>query len=346
MKVEEEVLLSYYREVEKLNERADISLVRHVESGQLFIQKILPASSASVYRKLMEMKVDGIPEVFHVVEDDDSVIIIEELINGITVHEYLESNGPFPPEQAVNIIYSLCRILKNFHNAKPPIIHRDIKPSNVIIDADNHVTLIDFDASKIYDKNKSRDTILMGTAAFAAPEQFGYSQSDARTDIYALGVLLNVMLTGLIPSEKLYDGYCTGVIRKCIAMDPNDRYSSVDILMKHLKSAAPKFVPPGFRTKRPWKMILASCGYAAMILSCSWMIFEDGTPVYLQWIERFAAFLCMASIVIFAFDYCSIATKLPISGSANIVLSWIGRIMWMCLSIVIIIGLLTVIGNF
>lgn len=350
MKVEEEVLLSYYREVEKINNRADISLVRHVESGQLFIKKILPVSSAAVYRKLMEINATGIPEIFNVIEDDDSVIVIEELINGITIHEHLETGGLFSPEQAVDIICSLCRILRNFHNSKPPVIHRDIKPSNVLIDAEYNVTLIDFDASKLFDKGKSRDTVLMGTAAFAAPEQFGYSQSDARTDIYALGALLNVMLTGSVPSEKLFDGGCSSVIRKCTAMDPDDRYPTVDSLMKSLlkslKWSAPKLTPPGFRTGKVWKMIVASFGYVGIILSCCWMTFEAGTPEYLKWASRIAAFLCMSAIVIFALDYCSLSSRLPVSRSSNIFISCLGRLLWICLSIILVLGLLTTVGNF
>ena len=145
------------------------------------------------------------------------------------------------------------------HNASPSIIHRDIKPENIIIAPNNKVYLIDFNAAKRFNPDKNYDTVLMETVEYAAPEQFGFSPSDIQTDIYALGVLLNVMLTGCFPREKLYDGKLSTVILKCISIDPSKRFRSVTRLSDSLSHGRVPFwfLPPGFRTRTPWKMITA-----------------------------------------------------------------------------------------
>lgn len=103
-------------------------------------------------------------------------------------------------------------------------VHRDIKPENIMITNNGTVKLIDFNASRIYDKNKSSDTISLGTIGYASPEQLGINQSDARTNIYALGVLLNVMLTGEHPSKRLAKSRAGKIVLKCTQINPNKRF--------------------------------------------------------------------------------------------------------------------------
>ena len=111
------------------------------------------------------------------------------------------------------------------------IVHRDIKPDNIIICDDNNVKIIDFDISKIYKSNQRSDTQTLGTVGFAAPEQFGMQQSDARTDLYSLAVLLNVLLTGEHPSVKMCENKkILKVIKKCLSINPDDRYSTAEEL--------------------------------------------------------------------------------------------------------------------
>ena len=95
------------------------------------------------------------------------------------------------------------------------------------------VVLIDFNASRIISSAK-KDTVVMGTVGYASPEQLGVAQSDARTDVYAAGVLLNVMLTGKHPSEYLAKGKAGRIVKKCTAINPNDRYQSAEKLAEAL----------------------------------------------------------------------------------------------------------------
>lgn len=113
------------------------------------------------------------------------------------------------------------------------IVHRDVKPDNVIIRGTEAV-LIDFDASRIYKNENREDTQILGTTGFAAPEQYGLSQSDGRADIYALGVLLNIMLTGEHPSRKLASGRMGRIVQRCTMVNLEKRYKNILHLMEVL----------------------------------------------------------------------------------------------------------------
>ena len=94
--------------------------------------------------------------------------------------------------------------------------------------------LIDFDAARIYKNENREDTQILGTTGFAAPEQYGLSQSDGRADIYALGVLLNIMLTGEHPSRKLASGRMGRIVQRCTMVNPEKRYKNILHLMEVL----------------------------------------------------------------------------------------------------------------
>ena len=112
-------------------------------------------------------------------------------------------------------------------------VHRDIKPENVIIRGSEAV-LIDFDASRLFKDGNPADTQVLGTTGYAAPEQYGIAQTDERADIYSMGVLLNVMLTGRHPSKELAGGRLGRVVQKCTMVNPSKRYKNVLYLMETL----------------------------------------------------------------------------------------------------------------
>ena len=178
----------------------------------------------SVYEILESLSHPNLPRILSVSQNGETCRVIEEYINGTTVADIL-SNGLYTEKGTRKIVKEVCKALDILHSKN--IIHRDIKPENIMIDSDGNVKLIDFDASRIYENYKSQDTAFVGTAGFAAPEQFGINQTDPRSDIFALGILMNVMLTGEHPSKKLYNGKLKKVIEKCINLDPNQRFASV-----------------------------------------------------------------------------------------------------------------------
>lgn len=152
-----------------------------------------------MYRKLLTVSCPNLPQIMEVGEKEGKTALLEEYVQGDTLGEILQG-GLLTAAQAKQITRQLCMALWVLHSLG--VVHRDVKPDNVIIRGTEAV-LIDFDASRIYKNENREDTQILGTTGFAAPEQYGLSQSDGRADIYALGVLLNIMLTGEHPSGNL-----------------------------------------------------------------------------------------------------------------------------------------------
>ena len=188
-------------------------LVRNRSTGRLMVKKIMPAYEFEVHNAVSKINNCHIAKVFDVITDRNACIILEEYVQGHTIEQYL-SKGTFAEDYAINIARQICNGLSVLH--KYSITHRDITPSNIIIGFDGVVKIIDFGISRLHKENAKHDTQVLGTEGYAAPEQFGFKQSDCKTDIYALGVLLNYMLTGHIPSEVMYrDGDVADIIKKC-----------------------------------------------------------------------------------------------------------------------------------
>lgn len=236
MNLEEEVRLSFYKEITAVDKKHNVVLVQHTETGKIYVKKTLRHYDRSIFEFIKESRFAGIPVIEDLIELDNTLIVIEDYINGHSLDELLET-GLFNEEQTVTIITAICDTLQPMHSCQPPIIHRDIKGSNIIIDNEGKIYLIDFDASKLVVQGKNRDTDLIGTEEYAAPEQYGFGQSDQRTDIYALGVLINRMLTGKFPSEEKYAGNLSHVITKATSLDPANRYQNVQMLKQALTAA-------------------------------------------------------------------------------------------------------------
>ena len=137
----------------------------------------------------------------------------------------------FTPEETKTIVKQLCRALWVFHSMDA--VHRDVKPENIVLRGSDAI-LIDFDAARFYKAGHETDTQVLGTAGFAAPEQYGLSQSDASSDIYALGILINIMLTGEHPSTRLADGRWGRIVTRCTQVTPSRRYKNVLRLLDEL----------------------------------------------------------------------------------------------------------------
>lgn len=163
-------------------------------------------------------------------EKDGRTVLLEEHVQGDTLSEILQG-GLVSTAQAKKLCRQLCSALWVLHSMG--VVHRDVKPDNVMIRGKEAV-LIDFDASRIYKNANQEDTQILGTTGFAAPEQYGLSQSDGRADIYALGVLLNIMLTGEHPSRKLASGRMGRIVQRCTMVNPEKRYKNILHLMEAL----------------------------------------------------------------------------------------------------------------
>lgn len=192
---------------------------------------------------LKQLKHQGLPLVYDVEEDADYFFIIQEMIVGHTLQSRLQKDGPLLPSEAIAFMEKLLPIVHYLHTQEPrPIIHRDIKPDNIMLSTGGGLKLIDFGIAREYKASESADTFYLGTRGYAAPEQFGRGQSDVRTDIYALGMVLYVLLTGdtepnqpmgkivfedLSESEKRLGHLLEKVILKATQFIPDQRYESV-----------------------------------------------------------------------------------------------------------------------
>ena len=228
---EELLKLSVWQEEEFLNGRRDIILVRNRESGILCVKKLLTIYDSSIYAWLMRHPVAGMPEILALYEGSSCLIVIEEYVEGSTVEQLLEQ-GLFSEERAVRTARQVCTILDRLHHFSTPIIHRDVKPSNIIVTPEDTVILLDVNAAKWYDPDRTDDTRYLGTRFYAAPEQAGYglSASSVKADIYAVGMLLNVMITGEFPKVKRAGGEIWEVIRRCIRLDPEELYTAEELI--------------------------------------------------------------------------------------------------------------------
>lgn len=230
MTLEEESRLSFYRELTVLDEKKNIVLVQDIRNSELCVKKTLDIYSHDVYEQLASVRIEGVPAVKECVADDGKLIVVEEYVQGRSLKQVLDEQGLLNEEQAYDIAVQLADILVRLHQLEPAIVHRDIKPSNIIIEKNGHVNLIDFNAARHVNADKNEDTRMLGTVYFAAPEQFGFGQSDERTDIYGLGATINYIMTGDKPGAGIAECRFSDILKKCLMVDAKDRYQSAEEL--------------------------------------------------------------------------------------------------------------------
>lgn len=226
MNLEEESRLSFYRELTVLDEKKNIVLVQDIRNSELCVKKTLDIYSHDVYEQLASIRIEGVPAVKECVADDGKLIVVEEYVQGRSLKQVLDEHGLLNAEQAYEIAVQLADVLVRLHQLEPAIVHRDIKPSNIIIEKNGHVNLIDFNAARHVNADKNEDTRMLGTVYFAAPEQFGFGQSDERTDIYGLGATINYIMTGDKPGAGIAECRFSDILKKCLMVDAKDRYQS------------------------------------------------------------------------------------------------------------------------
>lgn len=247
---------------------------------KVIIRVFHDGDAQEVYRRLMASNSRYCPRVFAIEETSDGFEVAEEFIAGVTLQDILDGGKLFTETELIGIACQICSALLALHSIQ--IIHRDINPSNVMLLADGTANLIDFDSARYYDRQKGGDTRILGTEGFAAPEQYGFLQTDPRTDIYAVGVLINVLLTGCSPKEKMCTGSLRTIVKLCTEMEPDMRYQTAKELLKALRTT-PASNPswfmrmlrtiPGFRTWKPWKMVVGTllywCGFRYFLMMCT-----------------------------------------------------------------------------
>lgn len=343
MLLEEEYRLSEYVDLGRLNENEKVHIVRNKVNGVIGVRKYVAPDLKEIYLFLKKNPNPYIPEIYECIQTETNLIVIEEYLSGKNLEEMLREKF-FSEREAAEVIICLCRALHPLHNAKMPVICRDLKAENVIITNEGKVKLIDFDIARIYQPGKSKDTVMMGTEGYAAPEQFGFGQTDARTDIYAMGVLLNYMLMRCFPLERITEGHLKPVVLKCINLNPKDRYQNVDELETAVSSAVsasynmenvsihkpPFYKIPGFQSGKLWKMIVSVLGYA-FVTYFFWSLELSGSkgqPLAAKelTLERFVLWLSQIVFIFFVCDYMGIRRNIPVVNSKKRIIRLIGYV--------------------
>ncbi len=217
------------------NEFGETFLIKDRRSGENCIAKCYFKHQADFHpcesELLRKLNHKGLPQFINDFDDAEVFVMVRSYVPGVPLTEFVSCFQP-NKELILSIGTQICEILTYIHQQTPAIIHRDIKPQNIIIDRQGKVTLIDFGISRVYNETSHADTTCLGTRDFAAPEQYGYSQTDHRTDIFSLGILLAWLLTGESNLEKakelLPDNRVKKIILKCTAFDPKARYQSAN----------------------------------------------------------------------------------------------------------------------
>lgn len=236
---------------------------------------------------LKKLKHPNLPSIIDVIEDEDRFLIVMDYIEGISLEKALKQSeaGALPQDLVIEWGKQLCDVLGYLHSRKPPIIYRDMKPSNVMLKPDGDVTLIDFGTAREFKENKVADTSVLGTAGYAAPEQYGgHGQTDARTDIYCLGATLYHLVTGQNPCTYQYGIFpfqeypirhwnpelssgLEAIISKCTMQHPDERYQSCAELLYALEHF--EELDDEYRKKQSRKLHAFIAASAVCILSAS-----------------------------------------------------------------------------
>lgn len=338
MTIQDELTLSYYKTIADINAAHDIYLVQDSRDGKFYVKKILTVYNLDVYKHLLTHPMRNTPTIYTMVEDKGRLITIEEYIPGDTLEEVL-ARGSLTDEQVIGITVSLCRIIEQFHKCTPPIVNRDIKPSNIKITPDGVVKLVDLNAAKPCNTNASRDTVLIGTQGYAAPEQYGFGASSVLTDIYSIGVLMNEMLTGKLPGTSLATGKLRHIISRCVELSPKNRFQSVRQLRETLTALQGipverepalgwrRFLPPGFRTTKPIRWMLSAIGYLFLFYFGATLIVENATAAALL-ANRIFFTIAGLGVVLFSGNYLDVHRHLPLTRSNNKVVRLLGIVLY------------------
>lgn len=229
-------LEQHYTQTVTYKNKADsfVALYTHRGSGQKVLLRRSANRNDEVYRTLRGKQLCNLPMIFEVCSDEAYLLVLEEFIDGRTLEGIL-AGGQLTTGQAAAYTMDLCHALDELHSLG--IVHRDIKPANVMITPDNRAVLLDLSIAREISSDQ-QDTRSLGTVGYAAPEQYGVTQSNRATDLYALGVLLNTMITGAHPAVDIPRGPIRHIVQKATDTQISRRYKSAAAMARALRPYA------------------------------------------------------------------------------------------------------------
>lgn len=235
-----------------------------------------------IMKKMADRKLSGIPKAYRIFEENGEVYLVREYIEGMSLAQMVLQKGGISEAEICRISRKICQTAEQFQNPDEPMIHRDIKPENIVVTPGGEVVFIDFGTMRSYKKDGSRDTFVVGTRGTAAPEQYGYTQTDQRTDVYAIGQTMLYMVSESYEMNQLSECAVSRrmkkIIEKACSFEPDKRYGDAAQLRRAVEKCQAN------NRKKVYKKAGAVFGLiaAGYILA---IFFQDGTVIENKRIE-------------------------------------------------------------
>lgn len=219
----------------KESEDSSTFLVKETATGILCVlkwgrnrQTEFLRNEMEIMKKMADRKLSGIPKAYRIFEENGEVYLVREYIEGMSLAQMVLQKGGISEAEICRISRKISQTAEQFQNPDEPMIHRDIKPENIVVTPGGEVVFIDFGTMRSYKKDGSRDTFVVGTRGTAAPEQYGYTQTDQRTDVYAIGQTMLYMVSESYEMNQLSECAVSRrmkkIIEKACSFEPDKRY--------------------------------------------------------------------------------------------------------------------------
>lgn len=273
----------------KESEDSSTFLVKETATGILCVlkwgrnrQTEFLRNEMEIMKKMADRKLSGIPKVYRIFEENGKVYLVREYIEGMSLAQMVLQKGGISEAEICRISRKICQTAEQFQNPDEPMIHRDIKPENIVVTPGGEVVFIDFGTMRSYKKDGSRDTFVVGTRGTAAPEQYGYTQTDQRTDVYAIGQTMLYMVSESYEMNQLSECAVSRrmkkIIEKACSFEPDKRYGDAAQLRRAVEKCQAN------NRKKVYKKAgavfgLIAAGYILAIFS------QDGTVIENKRIE-------------------------------------------------------------
>ena len=273
----------------KESEDSSTFLVKETATGILCVlkwgrnrQTEFLRNEMEIMKKMADRKLSGIPKAYRIFEENGEVYLVREYIEGMSLAQMVLQKGGISEAEIYRISRKICQTAEQFQNPDEPMIHRDIKPENIVVTPGGEVVFIDFGTMRSYKKDGSRDTFVVGTRGTAAPEQYGYTQTDQRTDVYAIGQTMLYMVSESYEMNQLSECAVSRrmkkIIEKACSFEPDKRYGDAAQLRRAVEKCQAN------NRKKVYKKAgavfgLIAAGYILAIFS------QDGTVIENKRIE-------------------------------------------------------------
>lgn len=273
----------------KESEDSSTFLVKETATGILCVlkwgrnrQAEFLRNEMEIMKKMADRKLSGIPKAYRIFEENGEVYLVREYIEGMSLAQMVLQKGGISEAEICRISRKICQTAEQFQNPNEPMIHRDIKPENIVVTPGGEVVFIDFGTMRSYKKDGSRDTFVVGTRGTAAPEQYGYTQTDQRTDVYAIGQTMLYMVSESYEMNQLSECAVSRrmkkIIEKACSFEPDKRYGDAAQLRRAVEKCQANNRKKVYK-KAGAVLGLIAAGYILAILS------PDGTVIENKRIE-------------------------------------------------------------